>query len=75
MALEDSRFWDVRRWRIGQQVMTVANGMRATKNANGTCTYAPFLVENRVYKPAYDLRPILQTELLKNKAPVQNDGY
>ena len=75
MALEDSRFWDVRRWRIGQQVMTVANGMRATKNANGTYTYAPFLVENRVYKPAYDLWPILQTELLKNKALVQNDGY
>ncbi|HTI94472.1 MAG TPA: RagB/SusD family nutrient uptake outer membrane protein [Puia sp.] len=75
MALEDSRFWDVRRWRIGQQVMTAANGMRATKNANGTYTYAPFLVENRVYKPAYDLWPILQTELLKNKALVQNDGY
>jgi starch-binding outer membrane protein, SusD/RagB family len=55
--------------------MTVANGMRATKNTNGTYTYAPFLVENRVYKPAYDLWPILQTELLKNKALVQNDGY
>ncbi|MBS1602664.1 MAG: RagB/SusD family nutrient uptake outer membrane protein [Bacteroidetes bacterium] len=74
MALEDSRFWDIRRWKIGMQVMTAAYGMRATKTGS-TYSYQPFLVENRVYKEAYDLWPILQTELLKNKSLVQNEGY
>lgn len=74
MALEDTRFWDIRRWRIGTQVMNTANGMRINKTGS-TYTYAPFLVENRVYLPAFDLWPIPQTELLKNKALVQNDGY
>ncbi|HEY0272287.1 MAG TPA: RagB/SusD family nutrient uptake outer membrane protein, partial [Chitinophaga sp.] len=75
MALEDTRFWDIRRWRIGTQVMKVANGMRITKNPDGTYHYAPFLVEDRIYKPAFDLFPIPQTEMEKNKALVQNEGY
>jgi hypothetical protein len=75
MALEDTRFWDIRRWRIGAQVMNAANGMRITKNTDGSYTYAPFLVENRVYKPAFDLFPIPQAEMQKNKALVQNEGY
>ncbi|HVW60508.1 MAG TPA: RagB/SusD family nutrient uptake outer membrane protein [Puia sp.] len=75
MALEDTRFWDIRRWRIGTQVMNDANGMRITKNTDGSYTYVPFLVESRVYKPAFDLFPIPQAEMQKNKALVQNEGY
>ena len=34
-----------------------------------------FLLENRVYKPAFDLFPIPQTEREKDKALTQNPGY
>lgn len=75
MAMEDTRFWDIRRWRIGQQVMDAAYGMRVTRNSNGTYSYERFLVENRVYRPAFDLYPIPQSEMEKNSALVQNPGY
>ena len=75
MALEPSRFWDVRRWRIGEQVMKAAYGMRVVKNPDATFTYGKFLVEDRIYKPAFDLFPIPQSEMERNKALVQNPGY
>jgi hypothetical protein len=75
MALEPSRFWDIRRWRIGEQVMKAAYGMRIEKNTDGTFTYNKFLVEDRIYKPAFDLFPIQQSEMERNKALVQNPGY
>lgn len=74
MALEDTRFWDIRRWRIGEQVMNAAYGMKITKSGT-TYNYEKFLVEDRVYKPAYDLFPIPQAEIQRNKALEQNPGY
>ena len=75
LAFETHRFWDIRRWRIGEQVMKSAWGMRITKNANGTYKYERFITDNRFYKPAFDLFPVPQDEVEKNKAMVQNPGY
>ncbi|HMR20329.1 MAG TPA: RagB/SusD family nutrient uptake outer membrane protein, partial [Sphingobacterium sp.] len=74
MALEDTRFWDIKRWRIGEEVMKAAYGMRVIRNGNNY-TYEKFLIEDRVYRPAFDLFPIPLGEMLRNKALVQNPGY
>jgi hypothetical protein len=75
LAFEAHRFWDLRRWRIGTQEGTAAYGMRVTKTGTSTYTYQKFLLENRVYRPAFDLFPIPQTEREKDKALTQNPGY
>lgn len=75
LAFETHRFWDVRRWRIGEQVFKTAWGMRITRNTNATYKYERFITENRIYRPAFDLFPIPQTEIERNKALAQNPGY
>jgi starch-binding outer membrane protein, SusD/RagB family len=74
LAFETHRFWDLRRWRIGTQEGTNAYGMKVTKRGT-VYTYEKFLLENRVYRPAFDLFPIPQTEREKDKALTQNSGY
>jgi hypothetical protein len=74
LAFETHRFWDLRRWRIGTQEGLNAYGMKVTKSGT-VYTYEKFLLENRVYKPAFDLFPIPQTEREKDKALTQNTGY
>ncbi|THU33458.1 RagB/SusD family nutrient uptake outer membrane protein [Niastella caeni] len=74
LAFETHRFWDLRRWRIGTQEGTSAYGMRITKSGSNF-TYQKFLLENRVYRPAFDLFPIPQTEREKDPALTQNPEY
>lgn len=74
LAFETHRFWDLRRWRIGTQEGTAAYGMKVTKSGT-VYTYEKFLLENRVYRPAFDLFPIPQSEREKDKALMQNPGY
>lgn len=75
LAFEGHRFWDIRRWRIGTQVMTAARGMRAEKTGENKYTYTPFVIEARIYQPAFDLFPIPQFERNRNAALTQNAGY
>lgn len=74
LAFEGQRFWDVRRWRIGEQVMKSANGVIVEKK-NGQTTYQYRLITSRIYRPAFDLYPILQTEIDRQKALNQNPDY
>lgn len=75
LAFEGHRFWDIRRWRIGTSVMKEARGMRAEKTGENTYTYTPFVIEARIYQPAFDLFPIPQSERNRNAALTQNAGY
>jgi len=75
LAFEGHRFWDIRRWRIGTSVMKDARGMRAEKTGENTYTYTPFVIEARIYQPAFDLFPIPQSERNRNAALTQNAGY
>ncbi|WP_173002956.1 RagB/SusD family nutrient uptake outer membrane protein [Chitinophaga sp. SYP-B3965] len=75
LCMEPHRFWDVRRWRIGTEVFKDIYGMRITKPTSTTFKYEKFLVESRTYKPAFDLFPIPQSEMERNKALIQNPGY
>lgn len=75
LAFEAHRFWDIRRWKIGDQVMTKAYGMRVTRQGDGTLGYEKFLVEDRIHNTSSDLFPIPQSEMNKNNKLDQNPGY
>ena len=78
LAFEEHRFYDVRRW--GEPVAAAAlgaplRGIRIT-NTGGTLSYAPFNVENRVWKSHMILFPIPQSEVLASDGMIaQNPGW
>ncbi|TJZ60042.1 RagB/SusD family nutrient uptake outer membrane protein [Sphingobacterium olei] len=74
LAFEGQRFWDIRRWRIGEQVMKEARGVIIDVNDNGTF-YWPNIIGERIYRPAFDLFPIPQSVINRQRALDQNDGY
>jgi len=72
-AFEDHRFWDVRRWMLGDAYFNVPlRGVDIIKNTNGTFSYNVVDVENRVFTPKMYLYPIPQSELFIAKGWVQN---
>ncbi|PUZ23384.1 RagB/SusD family nutrient uptake outer membrane protein [Chitinophaga parva] len=75
MAFEEQRYWDVRRWRIAEQVLNnPLHGMQIIKDG-ATLTYN--LVS--VFKPSFSkkmyLYPIPYDEVVKNDHMVQNPGW
>lgn len=74
MAFEDQRFWDIRRWKIGDTTRDIY-GMEITKNEDGTFKYTKKLIERRVYEDRMNLYPIAQSELYKNDKLKQNPGW
>ncbi len=75
LAFEGHRYFDIKRWRIGTQVMPNAYGMQINRDGSGKFVYERFLVENRVYQVHFDLFPIMQTEINRNIKLIQNPGY
>ena len=76
LAFEDHRGWDVRRWLQGPQYLGAPlMGVDIAKNADGTFTYKPVTVENRVFEPKMYLYPIPQGELNAAKGLIQNPGW
>lgn len=74
LAFEDSRFWDVRRWKIGKS-STDIYGVVVTKSNSGAISYARKLVEKRVWDDKMNLYPIAQSELYINKSLSQNTSW
>ncbi|XWW44812.1 RagB/SusD family nutrient uptake outer membrane protein [Fibrella sp. USSR17] len=76
LCFEDHRFFDVRRWKKGEQLFNrPVTGMRITKTGT-TFAYERFQVENRIFTAKHYYFPIPQTEL--NRAPLnlkQNPGW
>jgi starch-binding outer membrane protein, SusD/RagB family len=63
-AFEDHRAWDVRRWMLGDSYFNVPlKGVSIIKNTDGTFTYQPVNVENRVFQSKMYFYPIPQSEL------------
>ncbi|WP_343702031.1 RagB/SusD family nutrient uptake outer membrane protein [Chitinophaga sp.] len=75
LAFEGHRFFDIKRWRIGLEVMPDAYGMMVTRSTSGGYQFERFFLERRVYRRHYDLFPIMQTEINRNAALVQNPDY
>jgi len=75
LAFEEHRFFDVRRWKIGDQVLAKpVTGMKIV--SNGTLlTYQRFTVENRVFSEKNYRYPIPQSEKDKTTKLVQNVGW
>jgi hypothetical protein len=75
LAFEDHRFWDIRRWKIGDQTKII-RGVDITKDAGtGALTFTPKTVETRVWNDRMYLFPIPQTEMFINDNLVQNPNW
>lgn len=78
-AFEGTRISDIRRWRIGEDVMVDAYGFDYNKAKLSPPKYVPYKVDTRSFNPKRDyLWPIPQAEINSNphiKAPNQNPGY
>jgi hypothetical protein len=73
-AFEDHRFWDVRRWKIGQNVMGQIDGVEIVKDASGL-SYSRKVVETRTWAEKMNLYPIPQAETFNNPNLTQNAGW
>lgn len=78
LAFEEHRFYDVRRWGDAYASTTVGaplKGVRITK-VDDVLSYAPFDVENRVWRSHMVLFPIPQSEILASDGLIaQNPGW
>jgi len=72
LAFENKRFWDVRRWNIGDQTTDIY-AMNVIMNQDSTFSYQKVLLENRVWESNF--YPVPQTELFKNPNLVQTPGW
>lgn len=70
LAFEDHRFWDIRRWMIGDVVKEIY-GVRL--NTNGQ--YEKVKVQDRIWEDYMYLYPISKSELNKNPGLGQNPGW
>jgi hypothetical protein len=80
LAFEEHRFWDLRRWKDAEEVLSKpVNGIRITKDETGNYTYATFEADTRFFDPKMYWYPIPRTEVLKyrnaGKSIVQNPGW
>ncbi|HVK97922.1 MAG TPA: RagB/SusD family nutrient uptake outer membrane protein, partial [Flavisolibacter sp.] len=75
LSFEQHRFFDVRRWKLGEALFNgPVRGMRIVRTGT-TLTYTPFVVENRVFTSKNYFYPIAQNELNRAPALQQNPGY
>lgn len=63
LCFEEHRFFDVRRWKLGDLFNKPVRGVKITKNANNTFSYEYVDVDNRVFSEKNYLFPIPQSEL------------
>ena len=74
-AFEDHRFWDVRRWDIGQATQGQIDGVEITRSG-GNFNYKRMTVETRTWAARQNLYPIPQSELFCNpNLNPQNTGW
>lgn len=75
-AFEDHRFWDVRRWKIGNETQKEIYGVSIDKNDRGILSFQRILYETRTWNERMNLYPIPQSELYKNQnLNPQNSGW
>lgn len=78
LCFEEHRFWDIRRWGLGETTFTAPiKGMSITRVSTTplTYTYTPFTIETRIFTAKNYLYPIAQAELNKAPSLKQNPGY
>ena len=75
-AFEDHRFWDVRRWKMGDQTQRELAAVKILRSEDGQLSYYRQVYETRTWTDRMYLYPIPQTELHKNNNLFpQNTGW
>lgn len=75
-AFEDHRFWDVRRWQIGEDTQKELCGVSIERATDGTLNFQRVLYKSRTWNQRMYLYPIPQSELFKNENLYpQNTGW
>lgn len=75
LCFEEQRFYDVRRWKLGETYFNgPVRGMKITKSGT-TLNYSPFVIENRLFSAKNYLYPLQQSEIDKADKLKQNPGY
>lgn len=77
MAFEEQRFWDIRRWKIAETVLSGSlHGMKITKAANGALTYERVPIQTVSFDARRMYRyPIPLLEVQKTPALGQNPNW
>jgi hypothetical protein len=82
LAFEDHRYWDVRRWRIAEQALSIqALGVRTLRHIDGSgnasFTYETFdaEAEKMNFYPEHYYLPIGQDRINNNQELKENPGY
>lgn len=78
LAFENFRAWDTRRWKIAEETdgaPLMGMNVDAGKNLQDPAFYQRTIEERRVFKKNYYLWPIPQSEIVRNRACVQNPGW
>lgn len=78
LAFEEHRFFDIRRWKIAEDVMNKpGKGIMITKKDNGEKSYSIITVQadRKFVSPNHYLLPIPRSEIQKNNLLKQNPGY
>lgn len=77
MCFEGHRFFDVRRWKEGEKYLgKPLNGVKVTKNGDGTFSYSNEIVQQRSFRPAMYHFPFPYSEIVKfNGNLTQNSGW
>ncbi len=74
LAFEDHRFWDIRRWKIGNETTNI-KGVDIVRNTDMTFTYSVKTVETRQWHDKMNLYPIPQNEIYNNPNLDQNSEW
>ena len=75
MCFEDQRFFDVRRWKEGDEYFKKVKELKITKNDDGSFTYRPDY-QDREWDNKMYLFPIPEEDILKSKGNmIQNPGW
>ncbi|MBL7972281.1 MAG: RagB/SusD family nutrient uptake outer membrane protein [Prolixibacteraceae bacterium] len=77
LAFEEHRFWDIRRWKLAEEVMNKpVKGVVITRQEDGTFLYNTVTVRNQVFDAAKMYwYPIPYAEMVANGSLVQNPGW
>jgi hypothetical protein len=76
LAFEEHRFFDVRRWKTAEEVLTeTIEGLSITDNGDGSYSYEIIEVESRVFTPKMYIYPIPLSEINRNTALEQSPQW
>jgi hypothetical protein len=76
MAFEQARYFDVRRWLIGEEVYKPATGIVISEFSDGSVKYEVREVgQTRAWNDKTNFLPILQDEMNRNSLLIQNPLY